>query len=175
MVKTTAAARTSRPSGRSSRRSTARKSAKATRAFSRISTPMSSTPRATSAALIPRRWRRSISSKSAATALRWRRIRSFPTWRRRTASAGRALCRRILKFTRPTRPRPSASRILLTTSRVARTLGVKPEECLMVGNDATEDMAAREVGMDVFLLTDCLINAKKPRPERPIPAAILPR
>ena len=54
-------------------------------AFSRISTPMSSTPRATSAALIPRRWRRSISSKSAATALRWRRIRSFPTWRRRTA------------------------------------------------------------------------------------------
>lgn len=30
----------------------------------------------------------------------------------------------------------------------------------MVGNDATEDMAAREVGMDVFLLTDCLINAK---------------
>ena len=115
--KTTAAARTSRPSGRSSRRSTARKSAKATRAFSRISTPMSSTPRATSAALIPRRWRRSISSKSAATALRWRRIRSFPTWRRRTASAGRALCRRILKFTRPTRPRPSASRILPTTSR----------------------------------------------------------
>ena len=40
-------------------------------------------------------------------------------------------------------------------------LGRKPEECLMVGNDATEDMAAREVGMDVFLLTDCLINAKK--------------
>ena len=43
---------------------------------------------------------------------------------------------------------------------IARTLHVQPEECLMVGNDATEDMAAREVGMDVFLLTDCLINAK---------------
>lgn len=43
---------------------------------------------------------------------------------------------------------------------VAHTLGVKPEECLMVGNDAAEDMAAREVGMDVFLLTDCLINTK---------------
>ena len=43
---------------------------------------------------------------------------------------------------------------------VARTLGVKPEECLMVGNDATEDLAAREAGMDVFLLTDCLINTK---------------
>ena len=42
----------------------------------------------------------------------------------------------------------------------AQRLGLSPEECLMVGNDATEDMAAREVGMDVFLLTDCLINAK---------------
>ena len=29
----------------------------------------------------------------------------------------------------------------------------------MVGNDVTEDMeAAQEVGMSVFLLTDCLIN-----------------
>ena len=43
---------------------------------------------------------------------------------------------------------------------VARTLGVSPVECLMVGNDALEDMAARETGMDVFLLTDCLINTK---------------
>ena len=43
---------------------------------------------------------------------------------------------------------------------VARTLGVSPAECLMVGNDALEDMAARETGMDVFLLTDCLINTK---------------
>ena len=43
---------------------------------------------------------------------------------------------------------------------VARTLHVQPEECLMVGNDATEDLAAREAGMDVFLLTDCLINTK---------------
>lgn len=37
-------------------------------------------------------------------------------------------------------------------------LGVKPEECLMVGNDVTEDGAARELGMEVFLITDCLIN-----------------
>ena len=41
---------------------------------------------------------------------------------------------------------------------VARTLGVNPEQCLMIGNDAAEDMSARELGMDVFLLTDCLIN-----------------
>lgn len=38
------------------------------------------------------------------------------------------------------------------------TLSLTPEECLMVGNDAEEDMVARELGMEVFLLTDCLIN-----------------
>ena len=37
-------------------------------------------------------------------------------------------------------------------------LGVKPEECLMVGNDVVEDMVAKKLGMKVFLLTDCLIN-----------------
>ncbi len=37
-------------------------------------------------------------------------------------------------------------------------LNLKAEQCLMVGNDVTEDMIAREVGMKVFLLTDCLIN-----------------
>ena len=37
-------------------------------------------------------------------------------------------------------------------------LGLKAEECLMVGNDAEEDTAAGKLGMQVFLLTDCLIN-----------------
>jgi len=37
-------------------------------------------------------------------------------------------------------------------------LKVKPENCLMVGNDVGEDMIARELGMQVFLLTDHLIN-----------------
>ena len=37
-------------------------------------------------------------------------------------------------------------------------LGVSAEECLMVGNDVGDDMVARELGMKVFLLTDCLIN-----------------
>lgn len=44
---------------------------------------------------------------------------------------------------------------------VAKTLHVQPEECLMVGNDATEDMAAAETGMQVFLLTDCLLNKQQ--------------
>ena len=37
-------------------------------------------------------------------------------------------------------------------------IGLDAAECLMVGNDVGEDMVARELGMQVFLLTDCLIN-----------------
>jgi HAD superfamily hydrolase (TIGR01549 family) len=37
-------------------------------------------------------------------------------------------------------------------------LGVKAEECVMVGNDVEEDMVAQKLGIRVFLLTDCLIN-----------------
>lgn len=43
-------------------------------------------------------------------------------------------------------------------AEVASMLGVDPAECLMVGNDVTEDMVARELGMSVFLITDCIIN-----------------
>lgn len=39
-------------------------------------------------------------------------------------------------------------------------LGLDASACLMVGNDVGDDMVAREVGMEVFLLTDCLINSK---------------
>ena len=38
--------------------------------------------------------------------------------------------------------------------------GLKPKECLMVGNNAEEDMIAETLGMKVFLLTNCLINEK---------------
>lgn len=41
---------------------------------------------------------------------------------------------------------------------IADRLGVPPAECLMVGNDVDDDMVAEKLGMDVFLLTDCLIN-----------------
>lgn len=37
-------------------------------------------------------------------------------------------------------------------------LGVRAEDCLMVGNDVREDMVAREIGIDVFLITACIIN-----------------
>ena len=41
---------------------------------------------------------------------------------------------------------------------IVNELGVEPSECLMVGNDVREDMIAQSLGMQVFLLTDCLIN-----------------
>lgn len=41
---------------------------------------------------------------------------------------------------------------------VCRRLGKEPSECIMVGNDADEDMIAEELGMQVFLITDNLIN-----------------
>ena len=43
---------------------------------------------------------------------------------------------------------------------VAKRVGCNPQECLMVGNDVSDDMSAQNVGMKVFLLTDCLINSK---------------
>ena len=37
-------------------------------------------------------------------------------------------------------------------------LNVKAEECLMIGNDVSDDMVVKNLNMKVFLLTDCLIN-----------------
>ena len=41
---------------------------------------------------------------------------------------------------------------------ILRETGRRPEECVMIGNDASEDTAAAALGIPVFLLTDCLIN-----------------
>ena len=35
-----------------------------------------------------------------------------------------------------------------------------PDECMMIGNDASEDMAAEKLGISVYLLTHNLINTK---------------
>lgn len=51
-----------------------------------------------------------------------------------------------------TKPNPDFFR------NIYERMGLKPCECLMVGNDVDEDMAARELGMKVFLLTDHMIN-----------------
>ena len=41
---------------------------------------------------------------------------------------------------------------------ICERTGFSPEECVMVGNDVSEDMIAESLGMRVFLLTDCLLN-----------------
>lgn len=41
---------------------------------------------------------------------------------------------------------------------ILEQLGLSAEECLMVGNDVSEDMIAETLGFRVFLLTDDLIN-----------------
>lgn len=42
---------------------------------------------------------------------------------------------------------------------ILETIGAVPEECIMVGNDVKEDMIApAKLGMQTFLLTDCLLN-----------------
>lgn len=43
-------------------------------------------------------------------------------------------------------------------TELAAKLDVRPEDCLMAGNDAREDLAAEKAGMDVFILTECLMN-----------------
>jgi HAD superfamily hydrolase (TIGR01549 family) len=39
-----------------------------------------------------------------------------------------------------------------------KTLDKDPEDCLMVGNDVHEDMCARQLGIDVFLIDEYMIN-----------------
>ena len=41
---------------------------------------------------------------------------------------------------------------------ILNRFNLEPKECIMVGNDTTEDAAAKTVGMDFFLLTNCLLN-----------------
>jgi len=40
---------------------------------------------------------------------------------------------------------------------ISDMLKIEPEKCLMVGNDAGEDMAAKAAGMSTFLVEDCII------------------
>lgn len=40
---------------------------------------------------------------------------------------------------------------------VLKNLGKEAKECIMIGNDVKEDMCAAGLGMDTYLLTDCLI------------------
>lgn len=45
-------------------------------------------------------------------------------------------------------------------TEILSTLGLTAGDCLMVGNDVTEDMGVKELGIETYLITDCLINKK---------------
>lgn len=45
-------------------------------------------------------------------------------------------------------------------TEILEKCSLKAEDCLMIGNDAEEDMAAKMAGLDVFLLTNHLLNKK---------------
>ena len=42
---------------------------------------------------------------------------------------------------------------------ILRRMELNPDDCLMVGNDVGEDMVAEDLGMKVFLLTECVISS----------------
>ena len=45
---------------------------------------------------------------------------------------------------------------------ICERLGVSPAECLLIGNDEEEDMhTASSVGMDCYLVTDCVIRREQ--------------
>lgn len=43
---------------------------------------------------------------------------------------------------------------------VLKTVGKTPEQCRMVGNNPLDDMSAAKLGLDVYLVTDCIENEK---------------
>lgn len=43
---------------------------------------------------------------------------------------------------------------------ILSNIGKKAENCIMVGNDVKEDMCVISLGMDSFLLNECLINSE---------------
>ncbi|MBL0386185.1 HAD family hydrolase [Tumebacillus sp. ITR2] len=47
---------------------------------------------------------------------------------------------------------------------IVQKIGTSPEDCMMVGNDAFEDLIAGTLGMQTYLVTDCLKEGEKQLP-----------
>ena len=45
-------------------------------------------------------------------------------------------------------------------TEILKVIGCDAKDCLMVGNDAKEDLIAEAAGLQTFLLTDCMINSE---------------
>ena len=46
-------------------------------------------------------------------------------------------------------------------AEILERLGAKPQECLHIGNDMEEDLAATDIGIRVVMVDDCLISSPK--------------
>lgn len=61
-------------------------------------------------------------------------------------------CVTTYENSRFSKPNPAYYRDILAE------IGKAPEECLMVGNNPVDDMAALDAGIDAYLVTDCMEN-----------------
>lgn len=41
---------------------------------------------------------------------------------------------------------------------ILENIGARPDECIMVGNDVSEDLVAKKLGMKTYLITDHMLN-----------------
>lgn len=75
-------------------------------------------------------------------------------WRCEWAGIDPAVFERMTNFENSSSVKPK----LAYYEENLKAANLKPEEVLMVGNNTREDLACMELGMDAYLITDCLIN-----------------
>lgn len=46
-------------------------------------------------------------------------------------------------------------------NEVLESINKKPEQCYMIGNDVSDDLPAGKLGIETYLITDCLVNSKR--------------
>jgi len=46
-------------------------------------------------------------------------------------------------------------------NEVLESINKKPEECFMIGNDVSDDLPAGKLGLETYLITDCMVNLKQ--------------
>ncbi len=46
-------------------------------------------------------------------------------------------------------------------NEVLNSINKKPKECYMIGNDVSDDLPAGKLGLETYLITDCMVNSKE--------------
>ena len=42
---------------------------------------------------------------------------------------------------------------------ILEVIGKRPEQCIMIGNDVSDDMVSSKLGMETFLITNHIVNS----------------